>query len=67
MSERIGETLVRIGAIKPYQVNDILFAQKKGDSRLFGEIAIDFGYINDDVLRKYIEAEEEWKKLDKEA
>jgi hypothetical protein len=67
MSERIGETLVRIGAIKPYQVNDILFAKKKGDSRLFGEIAIDFGYINDDVLRKYIEAEEEWKKLDKEA
>ena len=67
MSERIGETLIRIGAIKPYQVDDILLAQKDGDTRLFGEIAIDLGYINDDVLRKYIEAEEELKKLNKEA
>ena len=66
MSERIGETLVRIGALKPYQVDDILLAQKEGDSRLFGEIAIDFGYINDVVLRKYIETEAEWKKLYKE-
>ena len=67
MSEKIGETLVRIGALKPYQVNDVLRAQKAGDIRMFGEIAIEFGYINDEVLRKYIEAEEEWKKLNKEA
>jgi len=62
MSERIGETLVRIGAVKPYQVDDILRAQKEGDSRLFGEIAIEFGYINDEVLKKYIEAKEAWGK-----
>ena len=58
MSERIGETLVRIGAIKPHQVDDICRVQKEGDSRLFGEIAIEYGYINDEVLRKYIEAKE---------
>ena len=56
MGERIGETLVRIGVIKPYQVDEILRTQKNGDLRRFGEIAIEFGYINDEVLKKYVEA-----------
>ncbi|UCF97010.1 MAG: hypothetical protein JSV89_17810 [Spirochaetaceae bacterium] len=67
MNEKIGEFLVQIEAIKPYQVDDVLRTQKAGDNRLFGEIAIELGYINDDALRKYMEAEEEWKKLTKEA
>ena len=62
MSERIGETLVRIGAIKPYQVEDVLCAQKAGDDRVFGEIAIELGYINDEVLKKYVEAKAVWEK-----
>ena len=40
MSERIGEFLVRIGVLKPFQVEDVLRAQEAGDTRLFGEIAI---------------------------
>jgi len=62
MSERIGEFLVRIGATKPFQVEDVLLAQLTGDNRLFGEIAIEFGYINDEVLKKYIEAKAVWEK-----
>ena len=62
MREKIGEFLVRIGVMKPYQVEDILQAQKNGDKRLFGEIAIEFGYINDEVLKKYIEAKAVWEK-----
>ncbi len=62
MSEKIGEALVRIGAIKPFQVEDVLLAQRTGDNRLFGEIAIEFGYINDAVLKKYIEAKAVWEK-----
>ena len=62
MRERIGEFLVRIGVIQQYQIEDVLRAQKAGDSRLFGEIAIDFGYINDEVLRKYVEATVVWEK-----
>jgi hypothetical protein len=58
MSEKIGETLVRIGAIKPYQVEDVFRAQEAGDIRLFGEIAIDLGYINGGVLKKYVKAKE---------
>ena len=62
MSEKIGETLVRIGAMKPFRVEDVLRAQKAGDDRLFGEIAIEFGYINDEVLKKYVEATAVWEK-----
>ncbi len=61
MSEKIGETLVRIGAIKPFQVEDVLRAHKAGDDRYFGVIAIEYGYINDEVLKKYVEAKAAWK------
>jgi hypothetical protein len=44
------------------QVQEILDAQKTGDNRMFREIAIEFGYINDEVLRKYIEAKAAWDK-----
>jgi hypothetical protein len=40
MEERIGEALVRIGAMKSYQVEDVLRLQQGGDRRMFGEIAI---------------------------
>lgn len=62
MNERIGETLVRINVMKTYQVADVLRAQKAGDNRLFGEIAIELGYINDEILKKYVEAKEMMKK-----
>ena len=61
MPERIGEFLVRIGVLKPYQVEDVLRAQKAGDTRLFGEIAIEYGCMNDEVLKKYVEAKAVWK------
>ena len=54
MSEKIGEALVRIGAMKSYQVDDVLRLQNGGDRRLFGEIAIELGYIDDQAIRKYL-------------
>jgi len=62
MSEKIGEFLLRIGVMNEHQIQEVLNAQKAGDSRMFGEIAIDFEYINDEVLKKYIEASAAWKK-----
>ena len=56
MEERIGEALVRIGAMKTYQVEDVLRLQAGGDKRLFGEIAIELGYIDDAAIRKYLGA-----------
>ena len=62
MTEKIGEFLVRIGVMKPHQVEEILRIQRVGDKRLFGEIAIELGYINDEVLKKYVEAKQAWER-----
>ena len=62
MAEKIGEFLQRIGVMNQKQVQEILDAQQAGDSRMFGEIAIEFGYVNDEVLKKYIEAKAAWEK-----
>jgi hypothetical protein len=58
MAEKIGDNLVKIGAMTQEQVDDILHRQKNGDTRLFGEIAIELNYINDDVLAEYLERKE---------
>ena len=52
--ERIGEFFVRIGIITPEQVKEVLKIQKSEPDRLFGEIAIELGYINDKALDEYI-------------
>jgi len=54
--ERIGEFLVRIGAMQLWQLEDVRRAQGAGDQRLFGEIAIELGYIEDSALRLYVES-----------
>ena len=59
---KIGEFLMKIGVITEQQVQEIVNMQKAGDSRLFGEIAVELGYINDEVLQKYIEAKAAWDK-----
>lgn len=52
--ERIGEGLIRIEAMKKEEVDDVLSRQSDGDKRLFGEIAIDLGYINDEAIKNYL-------------
>jgi hypothetical protein len=53
--ERIGEFLVKIGAMMPWQVDAVLRAQAEGDRRIFGEIAIVRDYIHDMALRRYVD------------
>jgi hypothetical protein len=53
---RIGGFLVSIAAMKDWQVEDVLLAQRRGDSRMFGEIAISLGYVDDTALRRYVES-----------
>ena len=55
MADKIGDFLVKIGAMKTYEVEDILKLQKEGDKRMFGEIAIELRYINDEAIKKYLE------------
>jgi hypothetical protein len=54
--ERIGQFLVRIGAMTQDQVEDVLRFQEKNPHSLFGMIAIEKGYINDTALRVWLSA-----------
>jgi hypothetical protein len=56
MVERIGEALVRIGAMTTEQVDQVLKLQQDGDERLFGEIAIEQGFINDQAIKAYLDS-----------
>lgn len=53
--ERIGDGLVRIGAITPEQCDHVLKLQKGGDKRLFGEIALALGYVDFQSLMNYLQ------------
>jgi hypothetical protein len=52
--EKIGEGLIRIGSMTKAQVADVLSRQRSGDDRLFGEIAIELGHINDEAIQSYL-------------
>ena len=58
-NERIGEGLVRIGAINKDQVKEVLKRQEEGDNRLFGEIAVDLGFVNIEAIIDYLESRNE--------
>jgi len=53
MSEKIGEGLVRIGAMTRQQMEEVLRRQEAGDGRLFGEIAIELGFVDDQAVQSY--------------
>lgn len=55
MQSRIGEFLVKIGAMNDDQVKKVLQLQEEGDDRIFGEIALGLGYLNDDAIKRYVD------------
>jgi len=54
--EKLGEFLVRIGVMKEEQVRVVLEEQKKQPGVLFGQIAIELGYINEKAVDDYLAA-----------
>ena len=56
MAERIGDGLVRIGAMEAEQRDKVLKMQNDGDERMFGEIAIDLKYIDDEAILNFLES-----------
>ena len=54
VKKMIGEFLVKIGAMSPAQVQEVLSLQEKGDKRIFGDIALGLGYLEDDALKRYV-------------
>jgi len=56
MSERIGDFLVRIGAMSQVQADEAMRVRESGgESRMFGEIAVELGYIDDEAIKKFEE------------
>jgi hypothetical protein len=55
VTDRIGEFLVRTGPMTPHQVRQVLQAQKSGDPRRFGEIALALGFVRDDSIKRYLD------------
>jgi len=53
-SQRIGEFLVTIGVMSEEQVEKVLMIQKKDHDKLFGEIAIEMGFIDDGAIDRYL-------------
>ena len=53
-TEKIGEGLVRIGAMSEEQRNKVIEKQNSGDDRMFGEVAIELGFIDDEIIMEYI-------------
>lgn len=56
MVERIGDYMLRTGAMSQAQVEVVIHAQKTGDKRAFGEIAMSLGYITDAQVRAFLAA-----------
>jgi len=53
--EKIGEGLVKMGAMTKEQVEDVLQRQRDGNDGLFGIMAMELGYVGEDVLLDYVE------------
>ena len=54
MAERIGDFLVRTNALKQPQVDQVLAAQKAGDTRSFGEIAVALGFVSQGIIDNFL-------------
>jgi len=53
MAERIGEFLLRNGAMTAEQVAEVVRRQEAGDKRTFGGIALSIGYVDAYALKAY--------------
>jgi hypothetical protein len=56
MAERIGDFLVRTAGMNQSQVDTVIAAQKGGDKRTFGEIAIALGFVTQAAVSAYASA-----------
>lgn len=57
-SLRIGEFLVSIGVMTEEQVKTALAEQAKTPEKLFGQIAIEMGFIDDNAIEQYLASKE---------
>ena len=54
VAERIGDYLVRTGKLLPAEVGQVIGAQKAGDGRTFGEIAVGLGLVDKAAVDSFL-------------
>jgi hypothetical protein len=54
VEEKIGNALIRREAMRQEEVDAVLKLQNAGDARLFGEIAVDIGFLDVRELIDYL-------------
>ena len=57
MAERIGDYLLRTGAMKQAQIDEVIKAQKNGDKRTFGQLAVGLGYVTQAAVDAFLAAQ----------
>jgi hypothetical protein len=57
MSERIGDYMIRTGAMNQSQVDEVLRAKTAGDQRHFGDIAVSLGFIKAADVEAFLAAQ----------
>ncbi len=57
MSERIGDYMIRTGAMNQSQVEEVVRAKTRGDKRHFGEIAVSLGFITVADVEAFLSAQ----------
>ena len=55
MQRRIGEFMIAIDAMTDEEVLDVLEIQENGDTRRFGDIALEKAYIQDGSIKRYLD------------
>ena len=57
MAERIGDYMIRTGAMNQSQVDEVARVKSTGDGRHFGEIAISLGFITAAAVQAFLAAQ----------
>ncbi len=57
MAERIGDYMIRTGAMNQSQVDEVVRAKAAGDKRHFGEVAVSLGFITTADVEAFLTAQ----------
>lgn len=57
MAERIGDSLLETKALQPSQADEVARAQKGGDKRSFGAIAVSLGFVVQGAIDAFLAAQ----------
>ena len=58
MAKKVGEIFVELGFLTEDQVTEVLSIQSESKDKKFGQIALEYNFINNDAINAYLEYKE---------